>query len=419
MRQHSSYKSLLRQNGFTAFLVTQFLGALNDNLLKWSITFLAMAGMLAGASGDQALDLERISLAFIVPALIFSGMAGWLADSFSKRRVLIATKAFEIGIMGLAWAALRAGDLRLQLGVLFLLATQFSFFGPAKYGIVPELVADEDLSRANGLLEMSTFAAILLGSTLAGPLFVAYKQRLDVIALILVAIAVLGSLSSLWIGVVRQPQARVPFRPALFWSEILAGTRALRAVRSLWISNLGIAFFWFQGALFQLAVVLLGKQTLHLDETGVAGLGMALALGIGVGSLLAGYWSGDQVELRLVPLGALGMGSASLALGLLGGQHPAVVGSLLFGVGFSAGLFVVPLNALLQQRAAVEAKGRLQAVGNFYSTLGIIAAALALGWLSGSLGLGADRIILLAGLGSFCMAFYFMKKGSQVPGIPA
>lgn len=413
MKPHSSYKALLRQKGFTAFLVTQFLGALNDNLLKWSITFLAMADMLSGSSGNQALDLERISLAFIVPALIFSGVAGWLADSFSKRRVLIATKAFEIGIMGLAWLTFRIGDLRLQLAVLFLLATQFSFFGPAKYGIVPELVADQDLSRANGLLEMSTFAAILLGSTLAGPLFMAFKQRLDVIALILISLAALGSLCSFGIGTVRQPQARAPFKPTLLWSEIFAGTRAMRAVRSLWISNLGIAFFWFQGALFQLAVVLLGKQLLQLDETGVAGLGMALALGIGVGSVLAGYWSGDKVSLRLVPWGALGMGAASLALGLLGAVHPAVVGLLLFGVGFSAGLFVVPLNALLQQKAAVEAKGRLQAVGNFYSTLGIIAAALALGWLSGSLGLGADRIILLAGLGSFGMAAYFVRKNVQ------
>src|SRR5689334_3042724 len=148
MRQRN-YLSLLSQKGFSAFLATQFMSALNDNLLKWVIIFMVMKGLLQGASPNDGANLERISEVFILPSLFFTGLAGWLADNYNKREVLISTKAFEMVIMGLAWLALRSGQFHAALGALFLLATQFTFFGPAKYSVVPELVKDEDLSRAN------------------------------------------------------------------------------------------------------------------------------------------------------------------------------------------------------------------------------------------------------------------------------
>ncbi len=406
--KNSTYLDLMRQKGFSPYLWTQFIGALNDNLLKWIITFLVGAGLTRGGSGSEGVDLERVSLAFILPSLFFTGLAGFLADNFNKRKVLIYTKAFEIGIMSLAWLALRSGSFPLQLGVLFLLSTQFTFFGPAKYGVLPELVREEDLSRANGLLEMSTFLAILLGSMLAGPLFAAFKTQLDIIAALLLALAFLGSLLSLGIGQVREPDSQRPFKLSLLWSEVIAGSKTLKADRRLWLTNLGIAYFWFQGALFQLSVVLLGRQVLHLDETGISALGVSLAIGIGVGSMLAGRWSGDKVELGLVPLGSLGMGVASLLLAWSARAMPALVPVGLGLVGLSAGLFVVPLNALLQQKAEAGGKGRIQAANNFYNTIGIIASAMALGWMSGRLGIAADQIIYLAALGCFAVTIYLM-----------
>jgi acyl-[acyl-carrier-protein]-phospholipid O-acyltransferase/long-chain-fatty-acid--[acyl-carrier-protein] ligase len=403
----STYGSLIKQKGFASFLGTQFLGALNDNLLKYVIVFLVLGGLLSGLHAQPEQDLNKINLLFILPSLLFTGIAGWLADNLDKRRVLVTTKAMEIGVMSLAWLALRSHNFNLQLGVLFLLATQFTFFGPSKYGIVPELVRDEDLSRANGLLEMSTFLAILLGSVFAGPLFQHFKDQLDIIAGILLAVAALGSLMSLGIGQGRQPQSRSPFRLSLAWSEVAAGVKVLRAERRLWLSNLGAAYFWFQGALFQLAVLLLGKKVLNLDETGTAQLGMALAVGIGAGSLLAGRWSGDKVELGLVPMGSLGMGLGALGLGLTARSHPGFIAVWLVLVGVSAGLFAVPLNALLQQKAEDGAKGRVQAAANFFSTLAIILAGAVLAGL-GAMGLAADKIILVAGLLCFGVTAYLV-----------
>jgi acyl-[acyl-carrier-protein]-phospholipid O-acyltransferase/long-chain-fatty-acid--[acyl-carrier-protein] ligase len=401
-----TYATLLKEKGFSAFLGTQFMSALNDNLLKWVITFMVMAGLLKGGAATDGANLASISLIFILPSLVFTGLAGWMADNFSKRKVLIFTKAFEMLVMVLAWFALRSGQFIPPLFVLFLLATQFTFFGPAKYSVVPELVENEQLSRANGLLEMSTFMAILLGSVLAGPLFESFKGQIDVIAGILLALAVLGSLMSLGIGQVPTPEARKPFKLSLMFSEVWEGTKAMKKDRRLWLTNVGICYFWFQGVLFQLAVVLLGKQVMHLSEGGISHLGMWLALGIGAGSMLAGRLSGDKIELGLVPLGSLLMGFASLALAWSATAHPALVPWALGMVGLSAGLFAVPLNAMLQQKAEDGLKGRILAANNFWSTLAIIVSSLTLGWLSSHF--SPDQVILIAGIGCFAVTAYLV-----------
>ena len=406
--ERSTYASLLKQKGFVPYLSAQFLGALNDNLLKFIIIFLAGAGMSAGSTGKDGLDQTLVSLAFIVPSLLFTGLAGYLADNFNKRRILILTKAFEIGNMGLAWLAFHAGNFHLQLATLFLLATQFTFFGPAKYGALPELVKEEDLSRANGLLEMSTFLAILLGSMLAGPLFAQFKAQIDVIAIIMMVLAALGSLCTLGIARMPEPLHKSPFKWSLLWSEVAEGTRTLRADRRLWLTTLGIAYFWFQGVLYQLALLKLGKEVMLLNESGISLLGGALAIGIGVGSMLAGRWSGDKVELGLVPLGSIGMGAASLLVAGAARSQPSAVPYGLALVGVSAGLFAVPLNALLQQKAEAGAKGRLQGASNFFSTVSIILSSLSFGFMTSYLGLSADKIMLIAALICFAVSAYLM-----------
>jgi acyl-[acyl-carrier-protein]-phospholipid O-acyltransferase / long-chain-fatty-acid--[acyl-carrier-protein] ligase len=400
--KNQGYLSLIRQKGFAAFLATQFLGAFNDNLFKWTLTFLMLAGMVHGAARADASNLSSIAIVFILPTLLFSSLAGWLADNFEKRRVLVVAKSFEILLMLLAWLALRSGDFRLQLGVLFLLATQFTFFSPAKYGVVPEWVDDAGLSLANGLLEMSTYLAILLGSVLAAPLFKRFSGDLDSAAEILLAVAVLGAGLSLGMAPSRIPipGQRVPFRWRLLWSEVWDGTKVMRQDARLWAANLGASYFWFQGAFLQLLAVLLAKQVLHFDEGGIAGLGIAMAVGVGVGSLLAGSWSSGEVELGLAPLGGLGMGIFSVLMALTARAYPVSVYASLGLLGLCAGLFVVPMNATLQQRAASDAKGRVQAAANVFSTLAMIVAALLVDLGSAGMGLQADTLLLLSGL--FC-----------------
>ena len=186
-----TYRQSLAHPGAQAFLWTQFLGAFNDNVFKIVVSFMAMdaLGRVNGVAFTGAV--------FILPFLLFSGYAGHLADVHSKRQVLVWTKALEIAAMVLAVPALLAGRIDLLLAVLFLMATQATFFSPAKYGIVPEMWPERDLSRANGLLEMSTFVAIVLGTSVGGVVFATWRDTPIVIGIVLLSIAIIGTLTSL------------------------------------------------------------------------------------------------------------------------------------------------------------------------------------------------------------------------------
>src|SRR5437867_3477768 len=176
-------------------LAAQCLGACNDNVYKMVVSLLAVNAAVSAGGGSGALSL--ISVIFILPFFLFSGYAGYAADACSKRTVLVVTKAFEIGAMGLGFFAFLSGRIELMLGVLFLMALQATFFSPAKYGILPELLPDKDLSRANGLLEMSTFVAIVLGTAVGVYLFEPWRAHLWLIGVLVVGVAVAGTATSL------------------------------------------------------------------------------------------------------------------------------------------------------------------------------------------------------------------------------
>jgi len=187
------YRDTLKHRGLQPFLWTQFLGAFNDNLFKIVVSMLAVHLVAAGRAGRE---LSIVSAVFILPFLLFSGYAGQLADVYSKRTVLVVSKSLEIVAATLGLVAFLFGHLQLTYGVLFLIALQATFFSPAKYGILPEMLPDRDLSRANGVLEMSTFVAIVLGTAVGGYLFEALRAHLWVIGLLVVGVAVVGTASS-------------------------------------------------------------------------------------------------------------------------------------------------------------------------------------------------------------------------------
>src|SRR5881409_1870536 len=182
-------------------LAAQCLGAFNDNVYKMVVSLLAVNAAVSAGGGSGALSL--ISVIFILPFFLFSGYAGHAADAYSKRTVLVVTKAFEIGAMGLGFFAFLSGRIELMLGVLFLMALQATFFSPAKYGILPELLPDKDLSRANGILEMSTFVAIVVGVAAGGAMFDLWQDRLWLIGIIVMVIALIGTALSFHIPHVR------------------------------------------------------------------------------------------------------------------------------------------------------------------------------------------------------------------------
>ena len=390
---NGKYIDTLKQPGFFAFFCTQFLGAFNDNFYKIVVSLVALN---ASTPQSDSLYVDLIAFLFILPSALFSGYAGHLADVYSKRSILVRVKVFEIVIMGMGVAAFLSGDVESMLIIVFLMGLHSAFFSPAKYGILPEMLPETELSRGNGLLEMSTFMAIILGVSLGGAIYSVWKDELPSVGLIMVAIAVLGTLTSLKISPVPPSGSTKRFNLNPF-GEIWHGIKRLYPDRPLRLTVIGISYFWFVGALVQLAMLFFGKELLQLDELHISLLGTFLAIGIGIGSLAAGKLSGDKIELGLVPLGSIAMGVCLLLLSYSASSYFYTSASLML-LGFSGGLFAVPLNALLQHRSGREEKGQLIATNNFFNTIGIILAA-AIHWaLNSALQLSPDWIVFTIGM---------------------
>lgn len=373
VKRTPGYGSLLGDGRFEGFLWAQFLGAFNDNVYKMIVSFTAVRMALNTATSGRYLALA--GAVFIFPYILFSGYAGQLADRYSKTHMLQITKSLEVVTMLLGIAALTAGNLNLMLAVLFLLATQATFFSPAKYGILPEAVGEQQISRANGLLELTTFIAIVVGTSFGSALYQYWKDEPLRLGLVMLAIAIAGTLLCLHIPKVPAAGRREPFRWNPF-GEIVAGTRELRGRRPLALTMLGISWFWFIGALFQLALVLEGSEILHTAETQTGLLFTALAIGIGLGSVLAGRISGDHIELGLVPVGSVIMGVFTLLVSSTTNYTVAL--AALTVVGFGGGFMAVPLNAYLQEEPAADEKGRMLATNNLMNS---VAMAIAYGLL--------------------------------------
>src|SRR5258708_1061873 len=295
-----SYGDTLKHRGLQPFLWTQFLGAFNDNLFKIVVSMLAVHAATQANAGRQ---LSLVGVVFILPFLLFSGYAGQLADVYSKRTVLVITKSLEIVAAGLGLFAFGGGHLNLTYAVLFLIALQATFFSPAKYGILPEILPDRDLSRANGVLEMSTFVAIVAGTAVGGFMFDAWHDRLWIVGLAVVAVAVIGTALSTRIPAVApaSPGTAIAWNP---WREIALGVARLRGNRMLWLTVAGISYFWFLGALLQLLMILFGTEVMGLSDRWTGILTTFAAIGIAIGSLTAGRVAGDQGRVRLATGGA-------------------------------------------------------------------------------------------------------------------
>jgi acyl-[acyl-carrier-protein]-phospholipid O-acyltransferase/long-chain-fatty-acid--[acyl-carrier-protein] ligase len=405
------YRDTLKNPGLQPFLWTQFLGAFNDNLFKIVVSMIAVRTAAAAHAGRE---LSIVSAIFILPFLLFSGYAGELSDVYSKRTVLVVSKSLEIVAATLGFAAFLLGRLHLTYAVLFLIALQATFFSPAKYGILPEMLPDRDLSRANGILEMSTFVAIVLGTAAGGYLFDAWHRHLWAIGLVVVVVAVVGTMASF--GTPHVPPALHAStsggrrrRPSLNpWGDVWQGLKSLRRDRVLWLTVIGISYFWFLGSLLQLVVLLFGAKVMALDDMWVGVLTTFAAIGIGAGSMAAGRLSGDKVELGLAPIGAIGMGVFAVALAYSSHSF-ALAAAMLTLVGFFGGLFAVPLNAILQQRSGHEEKGRVMATNNFLNMLAIMLASAMLSLLSDRLALSPDRILLIFGLMTLATSVYVLR----------
>jgi acyl-[acyl-carrier-protein]-phospholipid O-acyltransferase/long-chain-fatty-acid--[acyl-carrier-protein] ligase len=357
--------------GFWSLIATQFQGAFNDNGLKFFVIFLILGTNPTDSQKD--LLVFYVGNLFAVPFLLFSMAGGYLADRFSKRTVAIATKIFEILAMLFALYAFANGSTGMAFAVIFLASTQAAFFGPAKYGLLPEVLPDELLSWGNGILELTTFIAIIAGAVV-GPLLAQRFHGREVLAgLIFAGCTLVGLATSFTISRVPAADPARKFRFNIF-GDLIKQVQIVRPDRTLHLAVVGNTYFWFLGALLQFVIVFYGREVLHIDETHGGYLQAALAIGIGVGSYAAGMLSAGKIEYGLIPLGAIGMSLFAFAISIHGLTFFQVV-VLLAALGFSGGFFIVPINALIQHRPAEDKKGSVIAFANFLSFVGVIAAS--------------------------------------------
>jgi len=401
---------------FLALAATQFFVALNDNMFRWLIV--PIGSELLG-SRERAVSIG--SACFILPFLVFAAPAGYLADRFSKRRVMIACKAAEILIVSLGITAILLQNAYLMFLVLFMLGGQSTFFITSKLGAIPELVPSTKIAAANGIINMASMMAIILGSVAGGTLYDLTEpvgvKNWWISAAALLGVALAGWLVSLGIGrtTAANPDLRMP-RNML--RQTYSDLATLYAARPLFLAALGSTYFWSLGMLSQVNIYLFANQVLFVAQQRDVGILLGvLTIGLGAGAVLAGVLSRGRIELGLVPLGATGIAIAAMLLALVpGGKEgrPAVAGYYwscfwLMSLGIMAGLYDIPLQAFLQDRSPPNSRGAIMAAYNFMAFSGMLAASGIFWLLSCPLGLSPRTIFFLGGLVTLPVTYCILR----------
>jgi 1-acyl-sn-glycerol-3-phosphate acyltransferase len=386
-----SQNRLISSKRFLPFFLTQASGAFNDNVFKNALMLMLAFTAANALPWDTDLTMNLAAGLFILPFLLFSATAGTLADAVCKTKLIRALKLLEIGLMLLAAVAFYFQQYLMLLGLLFLMGSQSAFFGPVKYAILPQLLSDKELLAGNAWVEMGTFVAILLG-TITGGLLVGFADAPVWVALVVVVFSVLGYLVSRYIPAVGEVHKAEKFRFAP-WQQTKATISISYQNRTLYLSIMAISWFWFLGASYLTQFPNFTKTVLGGDNTVVTALLVAFSVGVGIGSMLCERLSGDRVELGIVPIGSIGLTVFGISLFFSSPtQLPAELLSLsqflatLFGwwvlidltlIGVFGGLFIVPLYALLQQRAEPQQRARVIAANNIFNALFMVVSAIA------------------------------------------
>lgn len=406
---------------FIGLLIAEFLAAFNDQCLQVAAMFFAIhQGVLREESA-----IALVPLLFYTPWALFCTLAGYCSDRFSKRWALVIWKVAEVGITGLALAGFWLGSSDgpwaglgpwLVLAGVFLMGTHSSFYAPAKYGVLPEIFTPRLLSRANGLIESTTFLAVILGLMAGGMLSYVFQGREVAIGLFLCSSALIGTVTSFLIVTMPPADPERPFPGWLPWRlyrPVVEHARGILASRHCTAAVLGLTSFTFVVAFMRQSIYLFGQAQVSVPapldivpaprwtEFHTSLMVAVVALGVGISSPLAGWLSGGRVERGLTPLGGLGISIALIAVGLSIGCMPALLAALGL-VGLAGGFYLVPLYTLLQHSAPKESKGSTIAVNNLLGVIGALSASLVFflvvrGWHALGLGDGLLRILPVTG----------------------
>lgn len=412
---------LLAQRRFLPYFVTQFLGAFNDNVYRIAL-LVVIAEKVAKTDQDQAYFLVNACMVlFILPFFLFSATAGEIADKFDKAKLIRKIKFAEIVIMGLVGLAFYLDSVYFLMTLLFLMGTQSTFFGPIKYSILPQHLKDTELVGGNGLVEMGTFIAILLGNIVGG-LIVGFEDNTPLaITTIVVSVAVVGWFSSMFIP--RAPLTQTDPKLKVSWEPISEIWKTLKLAvqkRAVFLSMLGISWFWLYGSSFLTQLPNYNIMFLHGDEQVFTLLLAAFSIGIGVGSLLCEKLSGHRVEIGLVPFGAIGLTVFAADLSFAHGPLPEVeigfrefinnssnwrmlIDLVLMGI--FGGFYIVPLYVILQHRSDPELRSRIIAANNILNALFMaVGAGIAFGLLV--LGLTIPQFFLCVAILNMLVAIF-------------
>ncbi len=417
---HPNQFALLGQKRFAPFFWVQFLGAGNDNVFKFAFTVLvtyqlqvswlppALAGLVIGAL-------------FILPFLLFSATSGQLADKWPKERLIRFTKDLEIAVMLLGAVGFLTTNVPLLLLAMFLMGVQSTVFGPVKFAYLPQHLNERELTGGNGMVEMGTFVAILLGNVAGGLLIAMPGVGPTAVAVACLVLAVAGRVAA---------QA-VPVSPAtdpalvVNWNPFTETWRNLRLAHGnvvVFRSLLGISWMWFFGAVFLSQFPSFAREVIRGDEQVASALLVVFSVGVGTGALLCEMLSRRHVEIGLVPLGALGMTVFGVELFLASSALPPAAATLglgaflaepahwrlmfaLFMLSLSAGIYSVPMYALIQMRSPATHRARIIAANNILNSLFMIVSALMCGALLAA-GLSVTQVFLVTALLNAVVAGY-------------
>ncbi len=409
---------LLTQKRFFPFFVTQFFGAFNDNVFKNALIILIAFQGAQFIDADANLLINISAALFILPFFLFSATAGQWIDKYEKSKSIRFIKLLEIMIMLVAAFAFIQGYLLVLIALLFLMGTQSTFFGPAKYSYIPQHLKPTELIEGNAWVQMGTFVAILIG-TIMGGVLIAQDQGRQYVAFAIVCFAIAGYLSSRFI----------PVTPSLnedlkinwnFFSETYRNIKFLKSNRIVFLSILGVSWFWFLGAIYLVQLPNYTKTALNGNEEVVTFLLTLFTLGIGTGSMLCNWLSGKKIEIGLVPFGSIGLtlfgvdlyfsrpdAIPAATLGLLeflsAGNLRLIADVVL--IGFFGGLYIVPLMALVQQRSEQEHMSRVIAGNNIINSLMMVLSAIvAIAVLSS--GYSIAQLFLLVAVFNALVAIY-------------
>jgi 1-acyl-sn-glycerol-3-phosphate acyltransferase len=412
---------LLRERRFLPFFLTQALGAFNDNVFKNAVVILVafLSAQLSTAEVNSYVQLA--AGLFILPFLLFSATSGQLSDKFDKARLAQVVKGLEIAIMLVACAGFVTRNIPLLMALVFMMGLHSTLFGPLKYGLLPQVLDERELVGGNGLIEMGTFLAILLGTILGSTLIRVEGTGAWLVGAATVAFAVLGLACALAMPRAPpvDPQLKINWNPL---SETWNNLGYIRSDRTIFLSCLGISWFWFYGSIYFTQLPNYTKEVLGGDP-GVYTLILTLfSIGIGVGSILCERLSGHKVEVGLVPFGSIGMTIFGADLYF---AHPLAAGPLALGVGamlgqahvwrvlidlvlmaIFSGFFIVPLFALVQARSDPARRSRVIAANNILNALFMVVAAGLSAVLLNKAGLSIPGLLLATALMNAAVAVY-------------